>query len=379
MATSAAAGALVDVEAHPQPVIKAVHAGISAGADASPVGTRRTVYDCAVCHGAMSEVICSADEVRNHLAYLERFHHRRLRRAARDHGELIDRADFTQDYATDIAQCTACGFVYRREEPVPDKAAATYARDHYGSERLATLFTAQHELFRPRAARLAAMLKPRTQTPLVIEIGSFVGGFLMAAKERSWHAIGIDPGREVAELCRSKGLSVLQTSAADAQIAPASADGVCVWNTFDQLPDARRTLTTITQWLRPDGVVAIRVPSGACFATCIGWLRSLPHAAAHPVRVAMAWNNLLGFPYLHGYSIATLDQLLSSFGLQRIAFHPSVLPRLADTRTRPWAVFEEQVVKSVWRTLTRCDGRAAPWFDAYYRYDPHVLSRMGED
>jgi hypothetical protein len=374
MATYGAAGALFDVEAGP-----AINRGhrrtdISAASGASTVGSQRTVYDCAVCHATTSEVICSAREVRSHLTYLERFHRRRLRRSARNHDDLIDRADFTQDYATDIARCTACGFVYRREQPVPDKAAATYARDHYGSERLAALFDAQLELFRPRAARLAEMLKPGAQTPLVIEIGSFVGGFLMAAQERSWQAIGIDPGREVAEFCRSKGLSVLQTPATDAQIAPASADVVCIWNTFDQLPDTRATLATITQWLRPRGLVAIRVPSGACFATCMRWLESLPRAIAHPVRVAMAWNNLLSFPYLHGYSIATLDRLLSAFGLQRIAFHPSVLPRLADARTRPWAVFEEQVVKSVWRTLTRYDGCAAPWFDAYYRYEPPLSS-----
>jgi hypothetical protein len=374
MAPHAAAGALIDVASAP-PAVNGSYTSIAAGdTGAASVAARRTIYDCTVCNTATSEVVCSASEVADQLTYLADFHRRRLRRSARDHGELIDRADFTQDYATDIARCTACGFVYRREEPVPDKAAATYARDHYGSERLATLFAAQHELFRPRAARLGEMLKPGTQSPLVIEIGSFVGGFLMAAKERSWQAIGIDPGREVAEFCRSKGLSVLQTPATEAQIAPASADGVCVWNTFDQLPDARATLTTITRWLRPDGVVAIRVPSGACFATCMGWLRSLPRAVTHPVRVAMAWNNLLGFPYLHGYSIVTLDRLLSSFGLRRIAFHPSVLPRLADARTKPWAVFEEQAVKSVWRTLTRSDGRAAPWFDAYYRYEPPLSS-----
>lgn len=320
---------------------------------------------CAVCGSHSVEMVCSAADVRAHLAYLGRFHRRRLRRTG-GHSELVDRADFTQDYVTDIVSCTSCGLVYRREIPPPAVATATYADDHYGRERLQALFAAQVELFRPRAARLTSMVRSHGRTPSVIEIGSFVGGFLTAATELGWQAIGIDPGREVAQFCRAKGLTVFEAAADETRLGKGCADAVVIWNTFDQLPNPEATLEQVRRWLRPDGIFALRVPSGHCFRACVRWLRRLPSIARAPLRVAMAWNNLLGFPYLHGYSVDTLDRLLSRFGLRRVVFHPSVLPRLADANTKWWAVHEEQLVKSAWRTLTRANGRSAPWFDAYY-------------
>lgn len=334
-------------------------------ADTEP--SLRTVTECTICRTATAAIRCSTVEMQRQLADLAQFHRRRLRQTSAGGNELADRADFTHDYVTDIVQCDGCGFVFRRQQPVPAADTELYAQDQYGQERLAALFTAQLPLFRPRVERLAEMLRPAGPAAQVIEIGSFVGGFLTAAKERGWHAVGIDPGREVGAFCRARGLSVLQSDATSAHIAAASSDAVCVWNTFDQLPDVRATLETITRWLRPGGVLAVRVPNGACFAACMERLRAWPRFATHPLRAAMAWNNLLGFPYLNGYARDTLDRLMGSFNLHRLALHPSVLPRLADERTRRWAACEEQCLKRVWRAVTRYDADSAPWFDAYYR------------
>lgn len=48
----------------------------------------------------------------------------------------------------------------------------------------------------------------------------------------------------------------------------------------------------------------------------------------------MAWNNLLAFPYLYGYSVQTLDALLSQFDLKRVFIQPDTLARLADAQTK---------------------------------------------
>jgi SAM-dependent methyltransferase len=310
-------------------------------------------------------VVCTAAEVRAQLEYVDRFHRRRLRRSAA-RGDLRDRSDFTQDYATDILSCASCGLVYRRDQPRATTAVATYASDRYGRERLEALFASQVELFRPRAIRLASMVRKNGRIPVVIEIGSFVGGFLTAATELGWNAIGIDPGREVGEFCRAKGLTVVEAAGDQAMFNIGCADAVVVWNTFDQLPNPQATLEEARRWLHSDGIFALRLPNGASFHACMQRLRRLPAAASAPLRIAMAWNNLLGFPYLHGYSPETVDRLLVRFALRQVTIHPSVLPRLADATTKWWAVREEQLVKSVWRALTRLDARAAPWFDAYY-------------
>jgi hypothetical protein len=194
-----------------------------------------------------------------------------------------------------------------------------------------------------------------------------VGGFLGAARERGWNAIGIDPGAEVGEFCRAKGFTVLQAIAPDAAIEEGSVDCVAIWNTFDQIPDPRPTLDAARRWLRVGGVLAVRVPDGEGFRAAIGAGRKTPLRLRRLLFAAMAWNNLLAFPYLHGHSIATLDRLLAPYELERIAVDPDMITRLADERTKWWAAWEERLLKGAWRGLVKLRVARAPWLDAYYR------------
>jgi len=315
--------------------------------------------------------VCSADEVQAHLAYLEGFHRRRLKPISTE-GELAERAEFTQDYATNIVACADCGLVFRDPRPDADAIERAYRRDRYGADRLRALFDSQVELFRPKAHFLRRWLG-RTRGTVVVELGSFVGGFLAVGRECGWSVTGIDPGEEVATFCEQQGLKVLRATAEEAQLPAASVDCVAIWNTFDQLADPQTTLRIVQHLLRPGGILAVRVPNGDSFRWAIDWQRRLPSPLDGMVRAAMAWNNLLAFPYLNGYSPATLNRLLAPYGMRRLAVHPDVLTRLADVHTKAWAASEERVLKRVWQTAAQmdalrpgCSGAIAPWFDAYY-------------
>ncbi|HYD49208.1 MAG TPA: class I SAM-dependent methyltransferase, partial [Terriglobales bacterium] len=207
---------------------------------------------------------------------------------------------------------------------------------------------------------------PQAQ-PTVVEVGSFVGGFLAAARERGWNAIGVDPGEEVTAFCRERGLEVMRSSAADAPIAAGTADCVAIWNTFDQLPNPRPTLAAVRRWLRPRGLLVLRVPNGACYRVLNRALRRASPRWRRPLLAAMAWNNLLAFPYLWGYSPTSLDSLLAANGFDRIHLQPDTLTRLADETTKRWAVWEERLCKASWRAMARWKADTAPWFDAIYR------------
>src|SRR6266849_6387859 len=71
--------------------------------------------------------------------------------------------------------------------------------------------------------------------------------------------------------------------------------------------------------LRPGAVLAVSVLNGECFRWDAAWMRRLPHPLGGWLRAAIAWNNLLAFPYLHGYSVRTLDWLLACHGFGRIS------------------------------------------------------------
>lgn len=326
---------------------------------------------CSVCGGSDRRVVASAAELDLQCRYLRLFHRRRLRSGS-NRDWLEERADFTHHYATNIVACRSCGLLARDPRPPDDAITEAYARDRYGRERLDALFDAQLEFHRSKIRMLQRFVTPRQ--PVVLEIGSFVGGFLAAGAELGWCVTGIDPGHEVADYCQARGFVVLRESVDACEFPAQAADCVAIWNTFDQLPDPHPTLVSAQRCLRPGGVLAIRVPAGDCFDACMQRLRRVVLPLRNPLLAAMAWNNLLSFPYLHGYSLPTLDRLLGDYGFRRIHGQGDVLVRLADWQTRPWAACEERVLKGLWKTAIRAaewmrmpSGAQAPWIDAVYR------------
>lgn len=330
---------------------------------------------CAVCGGEDHRLACGAREVEAHLEYLRWFHRRRLRHPSPE--ALADRADFTQDYATDIVFCRQCGLVFRNPRPTAEAIARAYAADEYGHERLASMWDSQVELYRPKARFLRRWLRPGAR---VVEVGSFVGGFLQASGEQGWDALGVDPGREVDAFCAERGLRVfpgtlpqLLEGGLPGNWEPGSVDCVAVWNAFDQLPEPEPVLAAASRLLRSGGVLALRVPNGECFRLTAAWMRRLPGPLGGWLRAAMAWNNLLAFPYLHGYSVRTLDWLVGWHQLQRIEARGDTLCRLADAETRAWARLEEGALKLLNRAAGRVEAflrpqRAlSPWLDVYFR------------
>jgi len=330
---------------------------------------------CSVCGEGSYEVICTPAQVKADLQYVRQFHRRRLRptpNGSPPRSALADRADFTQDYSTAIVSCMACGLVYRNPRPPAGAIEEAYEKERYGHERLAAMFDAQVELYRPKAQYLRQWLASGS-TVKIVEVGSFVGGFLAVGREYGWQMLGVDPGKEVDVFCKERGLQVLPETLGEVQLAKDSIDCVAIWNTFDQLPDPDPTVSAARRLLRTGGVLALHIPSGESFRRAQRWVTVLPRPFAGWVRVAMAWNNLMAFPYLHGYSIQTLDHLLMRYDFQRLAVEPDTLVRLSDSQTKTWAKWEERLVKAAWRAAYRLPGirdvavPIAPWFDAYYR------------
>ena len=85
------------------------------------------------------------------------------------------------------------------------------------------------------------------------------------------------------------------------------------------------------------------------------------------VTLALALNNLLTFPYGHGFTVSSLTRLLEKEGFRVVAVLGDVLVRTADRWTRPWAAAEERALKTIMRLLARGAPRAAPWVEVYAR------------
>ena len=187
-----------------------------------------------------------------------------------------------------------------------------------------------------------------------------MGAFLAAARESRWHFEGLDVNPHVNAFVRTLGFVVHDGDLERFRPGERTFDAVAIWNTFDQLPDPRSALRSAARLLRPDGVLALRVPNGECYAR---WRARLPSKSG-PVRAAaltvLARNNLLTFPYRFGFTPRSLARLLRETGFEVERVVSDVLVPTADEWTRRWAVLEERAVK-------RLTKRWSPWFEVYAR------------
>ena len=111
-------------------------------------------------------------------------------------------------------------------------------RDRYSNSHLESEFLLERKWAEEKLSIFARWLQVRN-VPEIVEVGSFVGGFLAAGRQCGWSMLGVDPGKQVTDFCRSRELPVYCGTLDDAPISSNSVDAVVIWNTFDQLPFGR--------------------------------------------------------------------------------------------------------------------------------------------
>lgn len=170
---------------------------------------------CLICGSWQIDTVASAADIEAQQRLLQKFHQQRRR--THEGAGLADRVEFTQDYTTRVVQCRSCGFVFRTPRPSASAVKGAYVRDRYSDSHLHSEFLSQREWAEKKASTLARWVQFQN-VPVIVEVGSFVGGFLAAGKQRGWSRLGVDPGKEVTEFCRARELPVYCGTLADAPI-----------------------------------------------------------------------------------------------------------------------------------------------------------------
>jgi SAM-dependent methyltransferase len=314
------------------------------------------LVDCPVCDAATADVVATGEELRAEVEDLWLFHTRRIRGETPPQA-LTDRVVFSQEPALRLVRCTSCGSVYRNPCETERTVKELYEKEHLVYDVLRRLFDAQRRSYERQVKRLTRLAG---RSGRGLEVGSYVGAFLAAARERGWNFEGIDVNACTNWFARSHGLRVQDGSVET--VEGSRFDVVAFWNCFDQLPDPRSSARTARDLLAPGGILAVRVPNGNAYVA----LRAHMHGLAKPmVRALLAHNNLLGFPYLHGFTPRSLEWLLRGAGFDVIDVVGDTLVPMADGWTRRWAAWEERSLKLLLRLFARTD--ASPWIEMYAR------------
>ena len=317
---------------------------------------------CAVCGGAESNELASPDDVRIEVEALWAFHLRRLRPDTPP-AQLMDRVAFSQHAPLRMVRCATCGLVHRNPVERARELAASYEDESPTTDRLRALHDTQRASYAAQAARLSAVFG---RTGSGIEVGSYVGAFLAAARHEGWRFAGVDVNESTNRFTRSLGFEV-HDGTVESLPASRRADVVAIWNCLDQLADPASAIRAARRHMLPGGIIAVRVPNGACYAA----MRPMLATRFAPVaREWLAQNNLLGFPYRFGFTMRSLARLLqrSGFVVERVV--GDVLVPIADQWTRPWAALEERISKramGIAARLSRGDRALAPWIEIYAR------------
>jgi len=317
---------------------------------------------CAVCGGANARELASSEQVHAEVEALWAFHLARLRPHTPPE-QLMDRVAFSQHAPLRLVRCRDCGLVYRNPVERATELSEAYTDSSPTTERMQALHDTQRASYATQAKRLADTFGRRGSG---IEVGSYVGAFLAAARERGWRFAGVDVNACANAFTRSLGFQV-HDGALESLDDAHRVDVVAIWNCLDQLPDPVATLRAARNRLAPGGMLALRVPNGACYAA----LRPLLTTSLAPVaRQWLAQNNLLGFPYRFGFTPSSLDRALSRLGFRVERVVGDVLVPIGDKWTRRWARVEERLVKRLGAVMARAPVRdrvLAPWIELYAR------------
>jgi len=317
---------------------------------------------CIVCGHTDADVVARQDDVRAEVEALWEFHQRRLQ-VGTPADRLMDRVAFSEHPPFRLVSCTSCGLIYRNPAERQYELAEIYTRKAPAPDSLRSLHETQLRAVRGQAAELRRVMG---RGGSVLEVGSYVGAFLAAAKGEGLSAEGVDISPEVNRFTRSLGFAV-HDGQLDAASFDHAFDALAIWNTFDQLPDPRGTLSQAAALVRPDGVLALRVPNGDFYRATRRRLVSGNRVARVAARQALAQNNLFGFPYRWGFTPRALRTLLDQTGFDVVRVRGDVLVPIADEWTRTWARVEEMSVKAAMRMVARLRPLSAPWIEIYAR------------
>jgi SAM-dependent methyltransferase len=335
---------------------------------------------CPVCSGTVFSTLVSSSKIDEECQERERFVKERLGRpASRD--ELKDLTDFFHQGTANILACMDCKLLLRHEREPP--AAETYSEDDYDPSVMEHLHPRYLEAFRRKEEPYRALVPPGAQ---ILEICSHYGAFLQTTEEWGWRAQGIDIGKDTSRFARSKGFIVQSKEMGECGFKDCSFDAIFIWNCFEQLADPKPTLSECRRVLKPDGLLAVRTPNGLFYALCETLLaqQDLWNGSAEFLREAMGYNNLLGFPYLYGYSAATLERLIKQFGFRCEGMLNSELITLPLPQNPDWVEQEERAISNEVRMLAdsvlanQKGTLAGPWIEVWFRSgsgetvrDPH--------
>lgn len=160
-------------------------------------------------------------------------------------------------------RCGDCGTLFQSPRP-PLEAFEAFYRHSESSAYWSDIFfpavaeVRREKIFRPRVEGVSAMVRDRgKQVDSLIDVGAGFGIFLdeWRAMAPGVTGIAIEPGRSLAEACRSKGFEVIEDIAENVTGRDGTADLVVCFEVLEHVWDPFRFVEQMARLAKPGGLV----------------------------------------------------------------------------------------------------------------------------
>lgn len=96
-----------------------------------------------------------------------------------------------------------------------------------------------------------------TEQPRLLDVGCHIGVLVEVAQSRGWSATGVEPSVWAARMAHDRGLNVINSTLAGANLPSNHFDAVTLWDVIEHLTNPRADLKQVHRILKPGGVIAI--------------------------------------------------------------------------------------------------------------------------
>lgn len=177
-----------------------------------------------------------------------------------------------------IVRCRVCDLMYANPRWNPKLVRENYnvvEDPTYVEEREGRVLTFQRNL-----QPFEDLIAENSETRRLLDVGCHIGVMVELAQERGWEAWGVEPSKWAAEQAQKRGLHVINSILAEANLQDNYFDVVTMWDVIEHLPDPAAELVNVHRVLKPGGIFAIHtIDIESLFARFMGkrwpWLMEM--------------------------------------------------------------------------------------------------------
>ena len=171
-------------------------------------------------------------------------------------------AYFGREYDFKVVRCRNCGLVYTN--PRLRDYNATYRQSDDGPGDIERHAQAKAPVFERALKEIIKRQRRqgRRSGGKLLDVGCGSGHFLQAAGRMGFEVTGIEPAEVLGAYASDVlGLSVYRDDFQNVQLPFEGFDVITAWDVIEHVADPYTFLRRCGQWLRPEGIMALRFPS----------------------------------------------------------------------------------------------------------------------